>query len=85
MFDLVDLVQATSEFMDRNAMKILESEDFMTLSADALHKLICRNSFCADEMQIFKGNELLGRITMSMITNYRTRSIFKLINIIVIL
>ena len=56
MFDLVDLVGSTSEFMDRNAKKILDAEDFVTLSTSALNKLINRNSFCADEMDIFKGN-----------------------------
>ena len=55
MFDLKELLQTTSEFMDRNASKILQSEDFLVLSSDALVKLISRNSFCSDEMNIFKG------------------------------
>ena len=55
MFDLKELLQTTSEFMDRNASKILQSEDFLVLSSDALVKLISRNSFCSDEMSIFKG------------------------------
>ena len=55
MFDLKELLQTTSEFMDRNASKILKSEDFLVLSSDALVKLISRNSFCSDEMNIFKG------------------------------
>ena len=61
MFDLKELLQTTSEFMDRNASKILQSEDFLVLSSDALVKLISRNSFCSDEMNIFKGmvNSLL--------------------------
>ena len=54
MFDLKELLQTTSEFMDRNASKILQSEDFLVLSSDALVKLISRNSFCSDEMNIFK-------------------------------
>ena len=64
MFDLKELLQTTSEFMDRNASKILQSEDFLVLSSDALVKLISRNSFCSDEMNIFKGmvNDTFRRV-----------------------
>lgn len=54
MFQLEDLVQTTSDFMDRHASEILESEELLHLSADALIKLISRNSFCASEMVIFR-------------------------------
>lgn len=40
--------------MDRHASDILESEEFLHLSGDALMKLISRNSFCASEMVIFR-------------------------------
>ena len=40
MFELEDLVATTSEFMDRNAKKVLVSEDFLHLSANALVKLV---------------------------------------------
>ena len=40
--------------MDRHASEILESEELLHLSADALIKLIKRNSFCASEMVIFR-------------------------------
>ena len=43
-----------SDFMDRHASDILESEELLHLSADALIKLISRNSFCASEMVIFR-------------------------------
>lgn len=54
MFQLDDLVQSTSDFMDRHATEILESEELLNLSDDALIKLISRNSFCASELVIFR-------------------------------
>ncbi|CAG5107005.1 Oidioi.mRNA.OKI2018_I69.chr1.g3101.t1.cds [Oikopleura dioica] len=54
MFQLDDLVQSTSDFMDRHATEILESEELLHLSDDALIKLISRNSFCASELVIFR-------------------------------
>ena len=40
--------------MDRHASEILESDELLHLSSDALIKLISRNSFCASEMVIFR-------------------------------
>ena len=51
MFELEDLVATTSEFMDRNAKKVLVSEDFLHLSSNALVKLV--------EVSIFILNKLL--------------------------
>ena len=53
MFELEDLVATTSEFMDRNAKKVLASEDFLHLSSNALVKLVEVSS------HIFISNKLL--------------------------
>jgi len=54
LFQLQSLAQAALLFMDRNAAEVLTHESFLTLSDSAVQELITRDSFCADEIEMFK-------------------------------
>ena len=54
IFQLDELITTTSDFIDHHAVDILSSEEFSNLSSDALTKLVSRNSFCANELTIFR-------------------------------
>lgn len=53
MYSLVSLCQVCKEFIDRNALEILHGEAFLSLSQTSVKDLICRDSFCAPEIEIF--------------------------------
>lgn len=53
MYSLMSLCQVCKEFIDRNALDILHGEAFLTLSQSSVKDLICRDSFCAPEIEIF--------------------------------
>ncbi|XP_071078772.1 BTB/POZ domain-containing protein 9-like [Haliotis cracherodii] len=54
MYNLASLCQVCKEYIDRNASDILHSEPFLTLSQSSVKQLICTDSFCAPEIDIFK-------------------------------
>lgn len=47
------LSEVCRRFMDLHASAILRSESFCQLPADALRQILSRDSFCADELDIF--------------------------------
>ncbi|CAE1248590.1 BTBD9 [Acanthosepion pharaonis] len=53
MYNLTSLCQVCKEFIDRNAMDILHSESFYSLSQSSVKELLSRDSFCAQEIDIF--------------------------------
>lgn len=53
MYSLMSLCQVCKEFIDRNALDILHGEAFLTLSQSSVKDLICRDSFCSPEIEIF--------------------------------
>lgn len=53
MFSLISLCQVCKDFIDRNALDILHGENFLSLSQTSVKDLICRDSFCAPEIEIF--------------------------------
>jgi len=54
LFQLNSLEDSALLFMDRNALEVLNHDSFVTLSDAAVKELISRDSFCADEIEIFK-------------------------------
>nr|XP_039249547.1 BTB/POZ domain-containing protein 9-like [Styela clava] len=57
LYSLDDLKEAAAEFIDRNAVDILNNDAFLTLSLEAVTSIIKRDSFCASERAIFKAVE----------------------------
>ncbi|KAI8480542.1 PREDICTED: BTB/POZ domain-containing protein 9-like [Branchiostoma belcheri] len=53
LYSLLSLCHTCCEFMDKNALEVLNSDGFLTLSHDALKEIISRDSFCAPEKDIF--------------------------------
>lgn len=53
IYNLEALVDASLTFMDRNALEVLTSNGFNTLSQDSLCTLLERDSFFAPEIEIF--------------------------------
>jgi BTB/POZ domain-containing protein 9 len=54
MYSMRSLAAHCLDFMDFHAEEILKHPTFRNLSASALEQIICRDSFCADEIAIFK-------------------------------
>jgi len=54
LFYLSDLTEAALVFMDRNAVEVLTHESFTSLSEASLKEIIARDSFCAQEIEIFR-------------------------------
>jgi len=54
LFHLSGLAQAALVFMDRHAMEVLNHESFQTLSETSVREVISRDSFCAEEVDIFR-------------------------------
>ncbi|GMS80274.1 hypothetical protein PENTCL1PPCAC_2449, partial [Pristionchus entomophagus] len=53
LYSLPNLIEDCFVFADKNATDILLSPAFLSLSASAIEELIIRDSFCADEIDIF--------------------------------
>lgn len=54
MFQLATLERGCKAFIDKNALSILQHESFYTLSAASLKEMLIRDSFCAQEVDIFR-------------------------------
>lgn len=54
LYHLSNLSEAALEFMDGHAVEILVQESFLGLSEAAVRTVISRDSFCADEVDIFR-------------------------------
>ncbi|XP_050435394.1 BTB/POZ domain-containing protein 9-like [Adelges cooleyi] len=48
------LVFEILDFIITHALDVLQSKDFLSLSADALQEILIHDSFCADEIDIFR-------------------------------
>ncbi|XP_063603510.1 BTB/POZ domain-containing protein 9-like [Penaeus indicus] len=55
LYNLSNLKAVCEDFMDKNALSILNHESFYSLSPTALKAIISRDSFCALEVHIFQG------------------------------
>lgn len=55
LYSLCNLKAVCEDFMDKNALPILNHESFYSLSPSALKAIISRDSFCAPEVHIFQG------------------------------
>ncbi|XP_014668255.1 PREDICTED: BTB/POZ domain-containing protein 9-like isoform X2 [Priapulus caudatus] len=54
LFSLTSLRQTCFDYMDRQAQEVLSSDAFTSISANSLHVMISRDSFCANEIDIFR-------------------------------
>jgi BTB/POZ domain-containing protein 9 len=54
LFHLDTLAHSCLVFMDRHAVEILTHESFTSLSESSVREIISRDSFCAEEVQIFR-------------------------------
>lgn len=54
LYGLTSLVKDCCSFIDRNAPEVMADESFLNLSIDALKDMIARDSFCAQEVDIFR-------------------------------
>ena len=54
IYVLTSLCTVCKDFMDRHASDILSSDQFLTLSLQSVRDLILRDSFCAQEIDIFE-------------------------------
>lgn len=54
-YQLKELSEACSNFVDMHALDVMKSEGFLSLSQIALTELIARDSFFAQEVEIFRG------------------------------
>ena len=54
-YQLKELCEACSCFVDMHALDVMKSDGFLSLSQTALSELIARDSFYADEFEIFYG------------------------------
>ncbi|CAL4127413.1 unnamed protein product [Meganyctiphanes norvegica] len=55
LYNLVNLKCFCEDFVDKNALPVLNHESFYSLSSTALKSIIGRDSFCAPEIHIFQG------------------------------
>lgn len=55
LYNLDTLKTFCEDFMDKNALPILNHESFFSISPTALKSIIGRDSFCAPEIHIFQG------------------------------
>nr|XP_053640751.1 BTB/POZ domain-containing protein 9-like isoform X1 [Cherax quadricarinatus] len=55
LYNLTNLKTVCEDFMDKNALPILNHESFYSLTPSALKAIIGRDSFCAPEVHIFQG------------------------------
>lgn len=53
LYGLGTLVKDCCSFIDRNASDVMSDESFLSLSVEALKNMIARDSFCAQEVDIF--------------------------------
>lgn len=54
IFQLPILARECKSFIDKNALNILQHESFYSLSASSLKEMLSRDSFCAQEVDIYK-------------------------------
>lgn len=54
LYGLTSLTKDCCSFIDRNATEVMADESFVSLSVDALKEMISRDSFCAQEVDIFR-------------------------------
>lgn len=54
LYGLSSLAKDCCSFIDRNALEVMNHESFHSLSASALREMISRDSFCAQEVDIFR-------------------------------
>lgn len=54
LYSLEQLAKECCTFIDRNAWDVIHHESFFNLSVAALKEMISRDSFCAQEVDIFK-------------------------------
>ena len=54
LYSLADLQNGTAEFIDRNALEILNSDSFLAMSLDGVRTVLQRDSLCVPEKTIFK-------------------------------
>ena len=55
VYSLSELLTTSCTLMDLNAKEVLNTEGFLTLSEPSLNELLSRDSFYADEVDIFNG------------------------------
>lgn len=53
LYRLESLAETCCQYIDRHALEVIRHESFYTLSVSALKELISRDSFCAQEIEIF--------------------------------
>ena len=54
LYGLTSLAKECSSYIDRNALEVMQHESFYQLSPTALKEMIQRDSFCAQEVEVFK-------------------------------
>ncbi|XP_050427703.1 BTB/POZ domain-containing protein 9-like [Adelges cooleyi] len=54
LYQYKDLEVESINFIDIHALDVLQSDDFLSLSSEALHEILKRDSFCANELVIFR-------------------------------
>jgi len=54
LFQLQPLAEVCRTFIDRQALEVIHHESFYNLSANTLKEMISRDSFCAQEIDIFR-------------------------------
>jgi len=54
LFHLDSLAEAALVYMDRHAVEVLNHESFLSLSESSVRDLISRDSFCAEEIEVFR-------------------------------
>ena len=54
-YQLKELSEACSNFVDMHALEVMKADGFLSLSQTALTELIARDSFFAEEVEIFRG------------------------------
>lgn len=84
LYGLTSLVKDCCSFIDRNALDVMHHESFFTLSSTGIRDLIGRDSFCAQEVDIFTAvvqwtdknpgepdhvaQEILSKVRLSLMT-----------------
>ncbi|XP_050435100.1 BTB/POZ domain-containing protein 9-like [Adelges cooleyi] len=54
LYQYKDLEVESSNFIDDHALDVLQPDDFLSLSSEALHEILKRDSFYANELVIFR-------------------------------
>ncbi|XP_015781242.1 BTB/POZ domain-containing protein 9-like [Tetranychus urticae] len=54
LYGLSSLAEVCSSFIDQHALTIIQNETFLTLTPTTVKAILSRDSFCADEIIIFK-------------------------------